>query len=210
MTRRAGQIAPVLLVAGVLGCGSAAPPNDATRMSFFITSARTGDGGNLGGLDAADAHCAALARAAGSPKREWRAYLSVAASDSGPAVNARDRIGAGPWYNVKGVQIARSVDDLHSAQNNLTLETALDEHGSLVNGRIHDMLTGSNEDGRFAADATCGAWTMTSGFGAVGHHNRQGGGARPRSWNSAHVSGCRMDQLQALGGDARFYCFAAD
>jgi hypothetical protein len=185
------------------------------QMSFFITSAGSGRGANLGGLQGADAHCAMLAKQAGAAgNRPWRAYLST----QGPgAVNARDRIGTGPWSNAKGVMIAKSVDDLHSDKNNLTKETQLTEKGTVVNGRgdtpnTHDILTGSNLDGTLAGDAlTCNNWT-SSGEGStqVGHHDRQGGGTNPTSWNSAHATkGCSQDNLVATGGAGLIYCFAA-
>ena len=186
------------------------------QMSFFITSAGSGRGANLGGLQGADAHCAMLAKQAGAAgTRTWRAYLST----QGPqAVNARDRIGTGPWSNAKGVVIAKSVDDLHSDKNGLTKETQLTEKGTVVNGRgdtpnMHDILTGSGLDGRTVAggdDSTCGNWTSAAtGSAMVGHHDRQGGGANATSWNSAHPSkGCSQENLVATGGNGFFYCFA--
>jgi hypothetical protein len=188
-------------------------------LSFFITSAGPGDGANLGGLKGADAHCQKLAAAAGAGNRTWRAYLSVSAKDGQPAVNARDRIGAGPWYNAKGERIAQNLDELHSDTNNLTKQTQLTEKGDIVNGRgdtpnRHDILTGSNLDGTaFPAgeDKTCSNWTSNAEGGAqVGHHDRQGGGQNPTSWNSAHTSkGCSQAALRGTGGDGLFYCFAA-
>ena len=186
-------------------------------MSFFITSAGLGDGAALGGLSGADEHCARLA----GDGREWRAYLSVQASDGEPAVNARDRIGEGPWYNANGVMVAEDVDDLHSDDNNLDKETALDENGEIVNGRgdspnMHDILTGSQSDGTAFAggeDRTCSNWTSSGSEGSaqVGHHDRQGGGPDPTSWNSAHGSrGCGQADLQGTGGNGLFYCFARD
>ena len=190
----------------------------AGRMSFFITSAGPGKGADLGGLAGADKHCQQLAQAAGAGSRTWAAYLSASAADGKPAVNARDRIGSGPWFNAKGVQVASSVADLHSDNNKLSKEVSLTEKGAMVNGRgdspnRHDILTGSQLDGTaFAAgiDTTCGNWT-SSGEGAaqVGHHDRVGGGANPTSWNSAHASrGCSQQNLQGTGGDGLFYCFA--
>jgi hypothetical protein len=188
-------------------------------MSFFITSAGPGNGAALGGVAGADAHCAKLAGAVGAGNRSWRAYLSVSASGSQPAVNARDRIGSGPWYNAKGERIAQNVDDLHSDKNNLTKQTQLNEKGEVVNGRgdtpnRHDILTGSQLDGTaFAAgkDTTCGNWTSSGeGSAQVGHHDRQGGGQNPTSWNSAHASsGCSQEKLRGTGGDGLFYCFAS-
>lgn len=181
-------------------------------LSFFITSANPGKGADLGGLAGADAHCSALAKAAGAPAtRVWRAYLSTA------TVNAKDRIGTGPWFNAKGVQVAASVADLHSDNNKLSKENSLNEKGEVNNGRgdqpnRHDILTGSNLDGT-AATATCTNWTngAQGGGGAqVGHHDRQGGGANPTSWNSAHATpGCSIEELRKVGGEGYFYCFAA-
>ena len=181
-------------------------------MSFFVTSRPTGNGGDLGGLAGADAHCQTLANEAGSRKRQWRAYLSAAPEADHPAVHARDRIGHGPWFNAKGVEVAADVNALHSSGHKLGQATSLDERGRIVSGYIHDMLTGSNIDGTLPdGDTTCHNWTSTRGAAMVGHHNMQGGGDRPRSWNSAHLSeGCSTAAIRSLGGDARFYCFAAD
>ena len=186
------------------------------KMSFFITSVGSGNGANLGGLAGADAHCQKLASAVGAGNKQWRAYLST----QGPnAVSAKDRIGAGPWFNSKGVQIAANVAELHSDKNGLTKETQLNEKGQVVNGRgdtpnQHDILTGSNLDGSaFPAgeDHTCSNWTsQDAGSAQVGHHDRQGGGANPTSWNNAHASkGCSQPNLIATGGNGYFYCFAA-
>jgi hypothetical protein len=181
-------------------------------MTFFITSAGPGKGADLGGLKGADAHCQALAKAAGAGNRQWRAYLST------DKVNARDRIGKGPWKNAKGEEIAKSVDDLH-ANSRISKQTGLDEKGRPVNGRgdspnRHDILTGSTPHGRAIADKdlTCGNWTK-SGEGAamVGHHDRVGlsDTEAARSWNSSHPSrGCSQDALRSSGGDGLFYCFA--
>jgi hypothetical protein len=182
-------------------------------MTFFITSAGPGNGANLGGLAGADQHCQALAKAAGAGNRTWRAYLSAAASGGQPVVNARDRIGTGPWVNAKGVRIAQNVDDLHSDKNNLTRETQLTEKGE--NPPRHDILTGSQLDGRAYADGsdrTCQNWTSSGqGSGRLGHYDRQGGGQNPTSWNSAHDSkGCSQDNLRSTGGDGLFYCFATN
>ena len=190
----------------------------ANRISFFITSAGTGKGADLGGLAGADQHCQALAQAAGAGDRTWHAYLSTQASGAQAAVNARDRIGPGPWFNAKGVQIAANAADLHSDKNNLTKQTQLTEKGQVVNGRgdtpnTHDILTGSQLDGTaFDAgeDRTCQNWTSSgAGSAMVGHHDRQGGGANPTSWNSAHPSkGCSQENLVGTGGAGLFYCFA--
>ena len=187
------------------------------ELSFFITSMGPGDGANLGGLEGADRHCAMLAGAVGGGGKTWRAYLST----SGPGgVNARDRIGAGPWHNAGGVQVAASVDELHYSNVGLTKATQLNEKGEVVNGRgddpnQHDILTGAQLDGsRFtdAEDHTCGNWTSNGdGSAQVGHHDRSGGGPVPSSWNSAHGSrGCSQANLQATGGNGYYYCFAID
>jgi len=190
------------------GCGS---PQADEKMSFFVTSIPAGEGGAIGGLAGADRQCQALAKAAGSTKRIWRAYLSVTAEPGESAVHARDRIGAGPWFNVHGVQIAANLDELHIA-NTLGDATSLDERGQSP-GYWHDVMTGSNPDGTVATgDMTCHNWTSTSGHAMVGHSNKAGhdGGARATSWNSAHASGCTLAALQANGGNGRLYCFAAD
>jgi hypothetical protein len=189
-------------------------------LGFFITSKGPGNGAELGGLAGADKHCQTLATAAGAGAKTWRAYLSASASGSQPAVNARDRIGAGPWFNAKGVQVAASVADLHSDNNKLSKENSLTEKGEVVNGRgdtpnRHDILTGSQLDGTAPTgetNQTCQNWTSSAADGSalVGHHDRQGGGPNPTSWNSAHGSkGCGQANLQATGGDGLFYCFAA-
>ncbi len=184
-------------------------------MTFFITSAGPGDGANLGGLAGADRHCGALASAVGRGDATWRAYFSTTGANG---VNARDRIGSGPWYNSKGVTIARDVDDLHGDDNNLTKETQLTEQGDMVNGRgdspnMHDIITGSQLDGTAFPgddDTTCSNWTSNGeGSARVGHHDRNGGGENPTSWNSAHGSrGCSQEDLQGTGGNGLFYCFA--
>jgi hypothetical protein len=191
---------------------------NAQSMSFFVTSAGPGDGARLGGLEGADQHCRQLADASGTTGKTWRAYLSAKAMGAQAAINARDRIGTGPWHNAKGVMIARTVADLHGDAANLTKETILTERGMMVNGRgdtpnQHDILTGSLMDGTVSpdtTDTTCSNWT-SNGTGAawVGHHDRQGGGANPTSWNAAHLSrGCGQQNLVATGGNGYFYCFA--
>ena len=219
-----------LITAGVFAVGSAAyltmtPATSAQAqptMSFFITSAGSGDGANLGGLAGADKICQTLATAAGAGSKTWHAYLSAAAANGQPAVNAKDRIGKGPWFNAKGVQVAASVADLHSDANKLGKEGSLNEKGAVVNGRgdtpnTHDILTGSNADGTLStkADNTCGNWTKNNagrGSGStarVGHHDKQGGGDAPNSWNSAHdTNACSQPDLVATGGGGLFYCFA--
>lgn len=197
---------------------------DAGKMSFFITSVGSDKGADLGGLAGADAHCQFLATSAGAGGRTWRAYLSTQGKDfkDTNVVNARDRIGTGPWFNAKGVKIASNVDELHSAKNNLTKETALDENGRIVYGRTekpnkHDILTGSRVDGTaygpmFFADMTCNNWTSSGeGKTIVGHHDRVGpiDHAWAKSWNAAHITkGCSQNDLKKTGGDGLFYCFA--
>ena len=201
------------------GFAMTAVSQDAPEMSFFITSDGSGDGANLGGLEGADAHCAALAEAAGSEGKTWRAYLSQSPGMGAPLVNARDRIGDGPWYNANGAYIAWDIDGLHEDRNNVRKEFAVDENGDEVNGRgdqpnRHDILTGSDSMGRAvpgaAAITTCNNWTSNSaGNAIVGHHDRDGG--PNASWNSTHSSrSCSQEDLQATGGDGLFYCFAID
>lgn len=187
-------------------------PAVSSRLSFFITSTGRGFGGNLAGLDGADAICRMRAEAVGRGDRAWRAYLSAPASASAPPVHARDRIGHGPWFNARGVEIASSVEALHGDDVHLTIDTALTEAGAIVALTRHDILTGSNPDGTLASgDATCRGWTSHSeGRAIVGHHNRSGGG-RGESWNSAHgTRGCSQAALRASLGDGLVYCFAAD
>ena len=197
---------------------AAAPAGAQTTMSFFITSAGSGDGANLGGLAGADARCKQLADAAGVTGKTWRAYLSAKAAAGQPAVNAKDRIGRGPWYNAKGVMVAQSVADLHSDNNKLGKPNSLTEKGDSVKGRgdtpnQHDILTGALLDDTLSpdtTDTTCSNWmSKASGAAYVGHFDRVGGGANPTSWNSAHLSrGCSQENLVATGGNGYFYCFA--
>jgi hypothetical protein len=205
----------------------AAPPAQAQSAdtSFFVTSTGIGNGGNLGGLAGADNYCQTLAQAAGAGAKTWRAYLSTQAADGKPAVNARDRIGKGPWQNSKGVVIAKDVAELHGA-NNLTKQTALSEKGDVINGRgdtpnRHDALTGSQADGTAfpaEADRTCKNWTSsTQGAAMLGHIDRLGlrEDDASHSWNSSHPSrgpegGCSQTDLRSTGGDGLFYCFAAN
>jgi hypothetical protein len=194
---------------------------DVKDMSFFVTSVGSGDGANLGGLEGADAHCNALAKAAGSTKTNWKAYLSTTAPQGEAGVNARDRIGKGPWMNFKGEVIASSVDDLHSA-NKLNKAAALTEKGDTVMGRgdeknLHDMLTGSDPEGMYSTaggDTTCKNWTSNAeGSAIVGHHDLMGlkDTRHMKSWNSSHGSaGCSQDALVKTGGAGLFYCFAAE
>jgi hypothetical protein len=198
----------VLALVSAVSCGMA------QKMNFFVTSVPAGDGGSLGGLAGADAHCQKLAAAAGSTKHEWHAYLSATADSQHPAVNARDRIGHGPWFNAKGVRVAADLDDLHGPGNQLGGRTSLDESGNFVLSHVHDILTGSKADGTVAeGDSTCRNWTSTDGHAMVGHSNKVGGigGDRARSWNSAHLSaGCSLPALKKLGGGGLLYCFARD
>ena len=220
MTRHLGLAA--LMAAAALMMGSPVALADAASMSFFVTSQGSGDGANLGGLEGADAHCATLAKAAGSEKTNWKAYLSTTAPGGEAGVNARDRIGNGPWQNVNGDVIANSVDELHSDKANLTKDTALTEKGEKVNGRgdkpnEHDILTGSDPMGMYSTaggDTTCKNWTSNSeGSAIVGHHDRMGlkETRHMMSWNSAHGSaGCTQEGLVKTGGAGKFYCFLAD
>jgi hypothetical protein len=212
----------LLASAALLACPGPVPAQQA-NMTFFITSVGPGNGGDLGGLAGADAHCTRLATAAGSTGKTWRAYLSTQGAN---AVNAKDRIGKGPWQNAKGLVVATSVADLHSANNKLSKENSLSEKGEVINGRgdtpnRHDILTGTQADGTaFAAgeDRTCGNWTSsTNGAAMVGHHDRQGlrDDDPSKSWNASHPSrgpggGCTQADLRSTGGDGLFYCFAAN
>lgn len=213
MTRTTGLIT-IAAAATLLAACASAPKNP---MSFFVTSVGSGKGADLGGLAGADAHCEKLAAAVGAGGKDWRAYLSTTGAGG---VNARDRIGKGPWQNTKGAVIATDVAALHGS-NNLTKQTALTEKGTPINGRgdtpnTHDMLTGSTPDGRAmdgSTDSTCGNWTKSGeGSAIVGHHDRIGlrDDEPSRSWNSSHPSrACSQDALKATGGDGLFYCFAA-
>ncbi len=208
----------------LLGAASGAHAQPAS-MTFFVSSAGSGKGADLGGIEGADKICQTLAQAAGAGSRTWRAYLSTQPAGGAAAINARDRIGTGPWQNAKGETIAQNVDDLHSANNKLTRQTALNEKGEVVNGRgdtpnRHDILTGSQPDGRaFPAgdDRTCGNLTKsTQGAAMVGHHDRQGlrDDEPSKSWNSSHPSGgpeggCSQADLRSTGGAGLLYCFAA-
>ncbi len=210
-----------LLLAAIMIATLSASPGlaQSAQMNFFITSAGPGNGADLGGLLGADRHCQSLAAAVGAGDRTWHAYLSATASGGEEAVNARDRIGSGPWYNFNGVMVAENVDQLHG-DNNLTKETIVTERGDMVNGRgdspnMHDILTGSNLDGTVAVgdgDTTCSNWTSSGeGSAMAGHHDRQGGGGNPTSWNSAHGSrGCSQENLQGTGGNGFFYCFGGN
>jgi hypothetical protein len=215
------RVTTIALAVGLAAAAHAGLPAQAQAptMGFFITSVGSGKGADLGGLAGADAHCQKLAATVGAGGRTWRAYLSTTASGNQPAVNARDRIGAGPWTNAKGATVATSVADLHSDRNKLSKEHSLTEKGETVNGRgdtpnRHDILTGSTLEGAASTeggDTTCGNWTSSAeGSALLGHHDRQGGGSNPTSWNSAHPSrGCSQENLRSTGGDGLFYCFAA-
>lgn len=215
-----GAMAVMLAGAALLTAGELAAQEQAP-MGFFITSEGPGDGANLGGLAGADAHCQTLAAAVGAGGRTWRAYLGATAAGGQPAVNARDRIGTGPWHNANGALIAANVADLHGDnerdRNSINKEFALNEKGERVNGRgdqpnRHDILTGTDSRGMAlsgnAAETTCNNWTANGeGRAMVGHHDRSGGGNS--SWNAAHLSrGCSQDNLVATGGAGLFYCFA--
>ena len=209
----------VVLVAAFAATSCAMLPSANRGPGFFVTSQNPGRGADFGGLAGADAHCQALASAAGYGSRTWRAYLSTTGANP---VHARDRIGKGPWTNVKGVQIAGSVDELHGT-NQLAKETALTEKGETVMGRgdavnLHDVLTGSTPEGRATVggnqDTTCRNWTSSGeGSAIVGHHDRIGlrDDAPSKSWNSSHATrGCGMDALKSTGGGGLLYCFAAN
>ncbi|WP_409970469.1 hypothetical protein [Piscinibacter sp.] len=218
-----------LLLTGIplaVAACAAMPPGGTggTGVSFFVTSVGTGKGADLGGLDGADRHCQSLATAAGAGGKTWRAYLSTQGKDGVPTVNARDRIGKGPWHNAKGELIARDVAHLHGA-NNMNKQTALNEKGQPVEGRgdtpnRHDILTGSRADGTAFSpndtDMTCGNWTRSGaeGVAMVGHHDKMGPTSDPwsTSWNSSHQTrgGCSPPALRGTGGDGLLYCFAAN
>ena len=227
MNSFARMISPACLaLAAVSALASAPAQAQSADTSFFLTSNGIGNGGNLGGLAGADNNCQTLAQAAGAGAKTWRAYLSTQAADGAPAVNARDRIGKGPWKNAKGTVVAKDVADLHSANNNLIKQTALSEKGEVINGRgdtpnRHDVLTGSQADGTaFAAgeDRTCKNWTSsTQGAAMVGHSDRLGlrDDDASKSWNTSHPSrgqdgGCSQADLKSTGGDGLLYCFAAN
>jgi hypothetical protein len=220
----------VIAAALLLAFGAQAQEKKAAKaaskgaMSFFVTSTGKGQGADLGGLEGADAHCSSLAKAAGSKRTDWHAYLSKTPGSGptgAPGENARDRIGKGPWYNAKGVMIAKDVNDLHSAKNKVNKQTALDEKGQPIKGRgdtpnEHDILTGSDPQGRYSTaggETTCGNWTKSGdGSAIVGHHDLQGLNDfwHSKQWNSSHGSrGCSQEQLKSSGGAGLLYCFAA-
>jgi hypothetical protein len=215
---RIGSLLLAAVASTVLGLTTAAQAQQAD-MSFFVTSVGKGNGADLGGIAGADAHCQALARAAGSTSANWSAYLSTTEPGGTAGINARDRIGSGPWKNAKGTVVATSVDNLHSASVNVTKQTALNEKGEMVSGRgdavnQHDILTGSDPQGYYSTaggDTTCGNWTKSGeGSAIVGHHDRAGlkDTRHMNSWNSSHGSrGCSQDNLKASGGAGLIYCF---
>jgi hypothetical protein len=228
LSRAAVGLLAASILSSAAGAQNPAPAQaqrPAAPMSFFITSVGKGDGANYGGLAGADAYCAQLAGASGAATeatRQWRAYLSAVAPDGKP-VHARDRIGAGPWHNAKGAMIAATVADLHGDiikdRNQINKLNAINEKGLPVNGvgdtpNIHDILTGSDTEGRAlpgTVDTTCGNWASNAATGSamVGHHDRTGGGST--SWNSAHASrGCGQQNLVSTGGAGLLYCFAAN
>ena len=220
------MISPACFALAAISVLAAAPAQaQSADTGFFVTSTPIGNGGNLGGLAGADNQCQTLAQAAGAGAKTWRAYLSTQAADGKPAVNARDRIGKGPWKNAKGAVVAKDVAELHGT-NALTKQSALSEKGEVINGRgdtpnRHDVLTGSQPDGMaFAAgeDRTCKNWTSsTQGAAMVGHSDRIGlrDDDASKSWNASHPSrgpdgGCSQNDLKSTGGDALLYCFAAN
>jgi hypothetical protein len=228
MALSATSLSRACLISAICALALASQPARAQSAdtTFFLTSAGPGNGANLGGLAGADRHCQALAQTAGAGGKSWHAYLSTQAADGQPAVSPRDRIGKGPWQNSKGVIIAKDVADLHSANNNLTKQTALTEKGEVNNGRgdtpnRHDVLTGSQPDGTaFPSDTdrTCKNWTSgTQGAAMVGHSDRMGlrDDDASKSWNSSHSSrgpdgGCSQADLKSTGGDGLLYCFAVN
>jgi len=232
---KASHTSRVLALLALLACGVPAisahgPPGEAKGqerseedLGFFITSVGPGNGGDLGGIEGADAHCQSLAEAVGAGDRTWRAYLSTQATGGRPAVNARDRIGSGPWHNAEGLLIASDVDDLHYNNANIRYEYALTEEGETVNSgpmgdspSTHDILTGSRLDGTAFppdGDRTCGNWTRSDdgGRAQVGHHDRFSFDTPGSPWNSAHpTQGCSQESLEGTGGAGLFYCFAAE
>ncbi|HEV8677977.1 MAG TPA: hypothetical protein VGQ90_01280 [Stellaceae bacterium] len=226
-TKRFATLASVAVIAwGAAPAEAQQPPPQSPNMTFFVTTAGLGKGADLGGLEGADRQCQTLAQNAGAGGKTWRAYLSTQAVDGATAVNARDRIGRGPWQNFKGEIVAKDVDDLHGDGNKLGIQTSLTERGTIVAHRgytpnYHDVLTGSQPDGRAFPpneDKTCRNWTSsTQGVAIVGHIDRQGlrDDAASKSWNSSHPSrgpdgGCSQNDLRSTGGNGLFYCFAAN
>jgi hypothetical protein len=226
-TKRIVIIASVALVlTGPAVSQAQQTPPQSPNITFFVTSTGPGKGAGLGGLEGADRQCQTLAQVAGAGSKTWRAYLSTQAADNVQAVNARDRIGHGPWQNFKGDVVAQSVDDLHSDNNRLSAQTSLTERGTMIPGvgytpNYHDVLTGSQADGRAfppGEDKTCHNWTSsTQGSAMVGHIDRKGlrDDAASKSWNASHLSrgpdgGCSQSDLRSTGGNGLLYCFAAE
>jgi hypothetical protein len=219
---KALSVVAALLVSAGMATPAFAQQMKGGNMSFFVTSVGKGNGADLGGLEGADAHCQALAQAAGSKRKNWRAYLSTTAPGGEAGVNARDRIGKGPWRNAKGVIVAKNLAHLHSGKSNVSKKTALTEKGEMVKGagdspNEHDILTGSDPQGMYSTaggDTTCGNWTSSGeGSAIVGHHDLRGlkDTRHMKSWNSSHGSrGCSQDNLKSSGGAGLFYCFAAN
>ena len=217
---RRGALICALALSALTACGSLS--GGKPGMGFFVTSAGPGKGADLGGLAGADRQCQTLAAATGAGSRIWRAYLSQQPDGATPSVNARDRIGKGPWMNAKGVVVATDVEQLHGGANNINKQTALTEAGNVVNGRgdtpnMHDVLTGSQPNGSFIAgnvNTTCGNWTQSGeGSAMLGHHDKTGldESVPAKSWNSSHQSrGCSPEALKSTGGAGLYYCFAAD
>jgi len=221
MTRKVRLFMVASVAFGALvGSAQAQQAPQSPNMTFFVTSAGPGKGADLGGLAGADTRCQELGTAAGAGSKTWRAYLSTNQGNQGGPVNARDRIGKGPWQNFKGTVIATSVEDLHSNNNKLGAENTLTERGTMVAGfgmtpNWHDVLTGSQMDGTAwpgNMNLTCNNWSSsTFGSASVGHIDRRGGANTvfQRSWNSAHMSrACSQPDLIATGGNGLFYCFA--
>lgn len=219
---RLAVAAAIAITASATTSQAQQPPPQFPEMTFFVTSTGGPQGANFGGLEGADRHCQALAAKAGAGAKTWRAYLSTQATGDAPAVNARDRIGKGPWVNARGVQIATSVEDLHSPNNKISAETIVAETGRLIPSRLytvnqHDILTGSQADGTAFPpdkDMTCGNWTKSGdGSAMVGHADRMGlrDDEASKSWNTSHPSrGCALPALVATGGAGLLYCFAAN
>ena len=226
LSAKAFSYASLAAVVSIAGFAAQPASAQSSATTFFVTSNGPGNGGNLGGLVGADAHCQALAQAAGAGGKTWRAYLSTQAADGQPTVNARDRIGKGPWQNSKGVVIAKDVADLHSPANKLTKQADLSEKGDVINGigdtpNRHDVLTGSQPDGTAfppGTDRSCKNWaSRTQGSAMVGHADRRGlrDDDANHSWNSSHPSrgpdgGCSQADLKSTGGDGLLYCFAVN
>jgi hypothetical protein len=220
-----GKACAAIVVSCSVQANAQQPPPQSPNMTFFVTSVGPGKGADLGGLEGADRHCQILAQGAGAGGKTWRAYLSTQADGGTQAINARDRIGNGPWQNFKGEVIAQNTDDLHGDNNKLGMQVSLTERGTMIPGvgyspNRHDVLTGSQMDGRafpVGEDRTCRNWTSsTQGAAMVGHIDRKGlrDDAASRSWNSSHTSrgadgGCSQADLRSTGGDGLFYCFAS-